>query len=264
MKKILKHTFILTITIILATTLAFTSCSKKEKTPTDSASNIESVNSQEENNSTQWQSSKEKICLVYGYGYNSKEFVEKEIARLETKYGISDGSEDSGLIIPLVFPDDFKVGNTGRISKLISLLEDVEIGGVITIGAPEYTNNTLATLRENMTEGNEYPIYTLFPQDDILAIEATSDFVLDKAVTQSADNISQMQNENEQTYIIGIEDIIDNAIDYIFLYEKPLASDSELQFHVSNIAGTKYKITRYIDPETGLSSINHFIIGEPK
>ena len=50
----------------------------------------------------------------------------------------------------------------------------------------------------------------------------------------------------------------------MLLTEKPLQSDAELLFHVNNIAGTKYNINRYIDPETGLSSINHFIIGEQK
>lgn len=139
------------------------------------------------------------------------------------------------------------------------MLEDVKIAGIITLGAPEYTNNTLAVFRENMEDGNEFPIYTLFPQDDILAIEATSDFVLDKAVEQS-DNVQEIKEESEQVIVDEIEDIIDNAIDYMLLFEKPLKSNSELRIHVNNIAGANYKIKRYVDPETGLSSINHFII----
>ena len=46
----------------------------------------------------------------------------------------------------------------------------------------------------------------------------------------------------------------------MLLFEKPLKSNSELRIHVNNIAGANYKIKRYVDPETGLSSINHFII----
>ena len=46
------------------------------------------------------------------------------------------------------------------------------------------------------------------------------------------------------------------------MIEEPLKSNSELLTHVNNIAGAYYKIKRYVDPETGLSSINHFIIEE--
>jgi len=261
MKKNINNSLKFAILILTSSLFIFTSCSNKnnQQTTTSGISNELEIE-----NTKQWENSPEKICVVYGYGYNSAEFINSEKERFEKKYGLSDGTEESGLIIPLVFPDDFKVGNTGRISRLVSLLDNVKVAGVITIGAPEYTNNTLATLRENMEEGKEYPIYTLFPQDDILGIEATSDFVLDKAVQQSANNISEMENENDQTTVIGIETIIDNAIDYMLLTEKPLQSDAELLFHVNNIAGTKYNINRYIDPETGLSSINHFIIGEQK
>lgn len=245
--------------MICLTFAIFTNCSKNKQ---NEKNQLDHSNSQSQKDKPKWKNSVEKICIVFGYGYNSQEFVKSQVASFQENYGISDGTENSGLIIPLVYPDDFKVGNTGRISKLVSLLEDVKVAGVITIGAPEYTNNALATLRENMKEGSEYPIYTLFPQDDILGIEATSDFVLDKAVEQSANenNIDEMKEENDQVAVEGIETIINNAIDYILLYEDPLKSNSELQSHVNAIVGGSYKIKRYVDPETGLSSINHFII----
>lgn len=234
------------------------SCSKNKNINQQDSQQAE-LNAGAQSDRPQWQPSAKKICVVFGYGYNSENFINQELERLEKNFGISDGTENSGLIIPYVFPDDFKVGNTGRISKLISMLKDVKIAGIITLGAPEYTNNTLAVFRENMEDGNEFPIYTLFPQDDILAIEATSDFVLDKAVEQS-DNVQEIKEESEQIIVDEIEDIIDNAIDYMLLFEKPLKSNSELRIHVNNIAGANYKIKRYVDPETGLSSINHFII----
>lgn len=236
------------------------SCSNSRK---NSARKIETKELIEEDSRPKWQPSEKKICIVFGYGYNSEQFVKKELECLEFNFGLSDGTENSGLILPYVFPDDFTVGSTGRISKLTSLLEDVKLAGIITLGAPEYTNNTLAAFRETMEEGSEFPIYTLFPQDDILAIEATSDFVLDKAVEQS-ENIQDMQAEAEQIVVSGIEDIIENAVDYMIQFPKPLENDVNLRMHVSKIAGTKYNIKRYVDPETGLSSINHFIIESKK
>ncbi|MBP5402772.1 MAG: hypothetical protein J6Y36_06395 [Treponema sp.] len=248
--------------LFIILSLAAVSCKKNK---TDTKENSNNIETETKPSRPMWKPTKQKICIVFGYGYNSDTFVKEEVERLETNFGLSDeeATENSGLIIPYVFPDDLKVGNTGRISRLIALLENVELAGIITIGAPEYTSNTLASFRENMEEKKPFPIYTLFPQDDILAIEATSDFVLDRAVEQSED-IEEVKQETEQTKIAHIEDIIDNAIDYMLLFEEPLKSNAELLTHVNNIAGAYYKIKRYVDPETGLSSINHFIIEDRK
>ena len=88
---------------------------------------------------------------------------------------------------------------------------------------------------------------------------------MDRAVDQS-DKIEDMEKEENDASdaqlvkTIDIQPILDNAIDYMLLTKKPLKSDAKLLGHVTNIAGDEYKIKRYIDPETGLSSINHFII----
>lgn len=266
------------IAAVSMTALLLISCGNKTNTEKKSSDENKTV---KEEKRPHWEPTAEKICVVFGYGYNSEEFIKAEVAHLEEYYGLSDGTENSGLIIPYVYPDDFKVGNTGRISKLVNYLDDVKVCGVITVGAPEYTSNTLSQLKEKMlieepvaankddseeVQGvKPYPIYTLFPQDDILAIEATSDFVMDRAVDQS-DKIEDMEKEENDASdaqlvkTIDIQPILDNAIDYILLTKKPLKSDAKLLGHVTKIAGDEYKIKRYIDPETGLSSINHFII----
>ena len=264
--------------VTLAALLAFSCSGKKNKNP-EGAISLEEAEVKPVR--PHWENTEKKICIVFGYGYNSEDFVKEEVAHLEDFFGLSDGTENSGLIIPYVYPDDFLVGNIGRISSLVKLLSDVKLAGVITLGAPEYTCNALAQLKETMdiddpakkdeekkeedkaNKVKPYPIYTLFPQDDILAIEATSDFVLDKAVEQT-DNIEEIQEEVEQVRITGIEDIIDNAIDYMLLTELPLKSDSNLYGHVNHIVGNNHTINRYVDPETGLSSINHFIIEDVK
>lgn len=264
--------------VTLAALLAF-SCSGNKNKKAEGAISLEEAEVKPVR--PHWENTEKKICIVFGYGYNSEDFVKKEVAHLEDFFGLSDGTENSGLIIPYVYPDDFLVGNIGRISSLVKLLSDVKLAGVITLGAPEYTCNALAQLKETMdiddpakkdeekkeedkaNKVKPYPIYTLFPQDDILAIEATSDFVLDKAVEQT-DNVEELQEDVEQVRITGIEDIIDNAIDYMLLTELPLKSDSNLYGHVNHIVGNNHTIKRYVDPETGLSSINHFIIEDVK
>lgn len=259
--------------VSMAALLSF-SCGNKKQNEEENSNTEDTVNAEPQR--PHWENTAEKICVVFGYGYNSEEFVKAEVEHLEDFFGLSDGTENSGLIIPYVYPDDFMVGNTGRISKLTQLLEDVKLAGVITVGAPEYTSNTLNQLKLTMdikdpakkdeeedtsSKVKPYPIYTLFPQDDILAIEATSDFVLDNAVKQS-DKVEDIQADSDQVRVTGIEDIIDNAVDYMLLTKEPLKSDSALMGHVTKIIGKKHSITRYIDPETGLSSINHFIIAD--
>lgn len=211
---------------------------------------------------------KKKLCIVFGYGYTSEYWVHKETLHLKDYYGLSDEtfSDQSGLVVPLSWPEDFLVGKTGRISKLNEILETADVCGIITLGAPEFTNNALARFREDKEESEYFPIYSLFPQDDILAMEAVSDFVLDKAV-EASDNIEEIENAKEeakQVIVNGIEGIIDRAIEYIVKNPEPLKSDAQLPSHVNNIIGENFSIKRYVDPETGLSSINHFIIEEKK
>lgn len=254
------------LTILIALTLtSVTSCSRNKDAKPKTA---KVKNSKKEPVREPPKPTKQKLCVVFGYGYTSEFWVHKETQHLKDYYGLSDetNSDQSGLIIPLSWPDDFLVGKTGRISKLNDILDGVEVCGIITLGAPEFANNALAKFREDKEESEFFPIYSLFPQDDILAMEAVSDFVLDKAV-EASDNIEEIENAKEETkqvIVDGIEQIIDNAIEYILKNPKPLKADAELPTHVNNIIGTKYAIKRYVDPETGLSSINHFIIDERK
>ena len=105
MKKNINNSLKFATLILTSSLFIFTSCSNKnnQQTTTSGISNELEIE-----NTKQWENSPEKICVVYGYGYNSAEFINSEKERFEKKYGLSDGTEESGLIIPLVFPDDFK------------------------------------------------------------------------------------------------------------------------------------------------------------
>ena len=70
------------------------------------------------------------------------------------------------------------------------------------------------------------------------------------------------KEEVVQTQVKDLEKILDNAIEYMLLTQAPLPGDEDLMAHVSRIVGKNYKLSRYVDAESGLQSINHFVIEE--
>ncbi|MDE5580257.1 MAG: hypothetical protein K2I95_02400 [Treponemataceae bacterium] len=210
-----------------------------------------------------WHHSLKKICVVFGYGYNEKNYVQGIVESLAKKYGLDDGTPDSGLIFPLVFPDDFP---GERIARLSSLIGERELAGLVIVGAPENTSYAIAhledewDLRENMIP---YPVYTFFPQDDIAGIEATSNFVLDHALEGSGSMDDESNKEEvSQTQISDLGALLDRAVEYMLLTECPLPPDENLLSHVSRIVGKNHKVSRYVDAQSGLQSVNHFLIEE--
>lgn len=208
-----------------------------------------------------WHPSEKKICIIFGYGYNEKNYVQSIMEGLSKKYGLDDGSAEGGLLYPLIYPADFP---SGRITRLGSLLDERELAGLIIIGAPENTNYAIANLEDEYSQKETmipYPVYAFFPQDDVAGIEATANFVIDRTL-EGHGNDSDASNKEEvlQTQIKDLDRILDNAIEYMLLTEKPLPADSDLLIHVQRIIGKQYKISRYVDPDSGLQSINHFVI----
>ena len=207
-----------------------------------------------------WHPVKKKICIVFGYGYNEKEFTELLLAELESKYGIDDGTTEGGLIYPLVFPDDFKQGSDARIMRLAQKLEGIDLAGLITIGAPENTNYALARLQEEWDNNMPFPVYSYFPQDDIMGMEATSDFVVDLASAATGSGDGEGNEEVEVARSHRIKEILDASIELMLLSEKPLPRDKNLYLHVKQLLGRYFEVSPYIDPETGVQQINHFVI----
>ena len=213
--------------------------------------------------SASWHPSEKKICVVFGYGYNDKDYVQDILESLSKKYGLDDGSDEGGLIFPLIYPDDFPME---RISRLPSLIGDRDLEGLIVIGAPENTNYAIAKLEDEYSSQETmipYPVYAFFPQDDVAGIEATANFVVDRALEGSgSSDDSTNKEEVVQTQVKDLKEILDSAIEYMLLTQAPLPGDKDLLAHVSRIVGKNYKVSRYVDAESGLQSINHFVIEE--
>lgn len=245
--------------------LAFLSCKKEEKRPL-AADPFEIEIKEEENaslTSTAWHPTEKKICVVFGYGYNDKPYVQAVVDSLAKKYGLDDGTEEGGLILPFTYPNDFPAE---RISRLPALIGERELAGLIVIGAPENTNYAIANLEDEYSSQETmipYPVYAFFPQDDVAGIEATCNFVVDRAMEGSGSTDDETNKEEVvQTQVKDLDKILDNAVEYMLLTQAPLPGDEDLIAHVSRIVGKNYKVSRYVDAESGLQSINHFVIEE--
>lgn len=195
------------------------------------------------------------IIVVLGYGYNDVEHITKITQTLDSNFGVE--SEDKpGLISILVYPADFMVAGKERISSLVDYVQDKNLAGMVIMGAPEGMHIALSKIQDKAEGGKvPYPIFTFFSQDDVLGTESTSDFVLDYA--HKTNTI-----EGEVTDFIPDFDanlILTNAISEMIELREPLKADNKLQAFVQKLLEKNRTVIRYIDGESGLQSINHFI-----
>lgn len=195
------------------------------------------------------------IVVILGYGYNDVEHITKITQTLDSNFGL-EGEDKAGLVSILVYPADFMVAGKERISSLVDRVADKNLAGMVIMGAPEGLHIALSKLQDKAEGGKvPYPIFTFFSQDDVLGSESTSDFVLDYA--HKTNTI-----EGEVTDFIPDFDanlILTNAISEMIELREPLKADKNLQGFVQKLLEKNRTVIRYIDGETGLQSINHFI-----
>lgn len=201
-----------------------------------------------------WHVSNDCICILFGYGYNDANFVQSMTAELYKKYG---DAENGGLILSLVFPDSFKRGTKSIAAELPLFVGNRNVRGVILLGAPENTNYGIAHLQDTYDGFPSFPVFSFFSQDDVPGMEGTADFVLDKA--QEADIDGAVKDESEQLFVKEVPDMIRRSVKYMLALDAPLPKDKNLSAHLKNIVG-KVSVSRYVDPETGLQSVNHFVM----
>ena len=204
-----------------------------------------------------WHVTDKKLCVVFGYDFNNPQTLKPLLSLLQQKYGLA---EDGGLIVPLVYPNDFKHGVKGYASDLFSELQEDEkdFCGIVILGAPENTHKALAKNQDSWEQKVPYPVVALFPQDDVLGLEATCDIVVDKG--QQANITGDIEPEEiEGKLIEEAPQVLLQTIDYLLCLEGPLKKDSTVQTHTLQML-KGFSIHHYSDPETGLQSINHFVI----
>lgn len=206
--------------------------------------------------SSRWQQTDERIAVVFGYGYTDSSFYDNVLSVFSDNYGLD---SEGGLILPLSFPSDFNYeGVLGRISSLPDILSEKNIQALIIVGAPESTHRALALLqdRSEIDEKYRFPVYSLFPQDDILGIEAGSHVVIDFAQFGSGHTMGE---EVGLQHLDLVPEIILSVIKNASNFPENASSSSLLNF-LKKTLGANWKVDLKIDPETGLRSKNHFTI----
>lgn len=215
-----------------------------------------SAESELASSSQTWHYTNERLCVLFGYGFNDSETVDNMLKPLAAKYGLD---KDGGLILPLVFPTDFKHGGRTYVSELTSILnsDSVSFVGIVLLGAPENSHVSLARNQDNWNQAVPYPVISLFPQDDVLGLESTCDMVIDNGV--SADLSAEPNEEESLQNVSNAPVILEMTVDYVLALGEPLPKDNTIYNYAQQmLKGTE--VLHYIDPETGLQSINHFVI----
>ena len=239
------------LSLVFLAALAF-SCHKEEPEEIDlSAHQLKITDSSEENpfdnKDSCWQYTNKKIYILFGYDFNYQELVTATTNLLSQKYGLT---SEGGLINTITYPDSFKHNGKNYISELTSMLTeaDGDLLGVIILGAPENTHTAFAKLQDYWEQQVPYPVYALFPQDDVLDKQQTADvtgnFVSEESVSQ---------------IIKDFPDVLYSCIDYMMMMNGPFKKDGSIQAHIIQMLHGK-KLQYYLDPETGLHAINHFVL----
>lgn len=201
-----------------------------------------------------WHVSDEAVCIFFGYGYNDADFVASVTEALSAVYG---ASSDGGLILPIVFPDDFKRGSRSVAAELPLLVGEKKLRGLILLGAPENTHFGIAHLQDKYDGTFPFPVFSFFSQDDLSGTEGTADIVLDKTQETGTDGI--IKNESEQTFVKEVPDFVRRSVAFMLSIDGALAKNNDLVTYLKKIVG-KGKLRRYVDPESGLQSVNHFVL----
>jgi hypothetical protein len=193
-----------------------------------------------------------RIAVIFGYGYNEDAFVSGALAYLKSLFACP---ADAKIILPLVFPGDW---NAVRISSLGDKLEGLDLAGIVTLGSPERTHSALAAFQERT--GGGYPVISLFPQDEILGTEALSDLVIDFEIEEGGIEAEKNSEKKLMELLKDTPVLLGRVIYYVSLLPAPPPKDGNLYTHAIQMAGQGWKVLPYIDAETGMHPVNHFVI----
>ena len=199
-----------------------------------------------------WTNDEGVVVVLFGYGFNEPSFTNSILQKIKDEFGVEN---ENGLVLPVIFPDDLH----NRISSLNDFLGDHQIRGIILLGAPERTHIALAKIHNDWDNMTPFNIFSFFPQDEALGQEGTCNFVVEypRLHTELSEDSGVIQSADESV------EIIMNSIRYVAQLPGSIPCDKDLQFHVQNILKGK-KIKPYVDSETGITSVNHFLIREDK
>ena len=207
-----------------------------------------------------WTPVENHIAVLFGYGYNDKDFVDSICSVFAEEYGLE---ENDGLILPLVYPQDFITsGSTSKISNLFSIMKEKNCKALITLGSPESTHKALAKIQD----GNiGCTVISLFSQDDILGTESGSFLVFDFAEKElvlseetATEEYHPVTNDTELQHLDKMNFILSKVIDFLKIPSD--YGNKEMPQIATNIFGKDWEVSSFLDADTGLRSRNHFVL----
>lgn len=251
---------------ILGISLIFSGCKKQQKKKSYDAESIELTTDISDetkelsdllNTNQKWHLTNKRVVLLFGYDFNNEDVKANLLALLSENFGLA---EDGGLIYPITYPEDFKHGVRGYASDFAAFLQsdDLDLAGIVLLGAPENTHIALARNQDKWNQEVPYPVIALFPQDDVLGIESTCDIVVDKGQTAGLTGEIAPEESDGQIHQNAPEIIIE-TIKYIQILDGAPSRTNELQKHMEQML-EGFQFHHYTDPESGLLSINHFVL----
>lgn len=160
-------------------------------------------------------------------------------------------------MLALVFPDDFKHGSRTYTTNLANILDGKELSCLVILGAPEGTYKAITRLQDEYDGKLPFPVISLFSQDDVLGTEYTSDIVIDKK--QKAQMNGILESESELELSKEASALIEKTVFLADIAATPFEKDAKL-FSIAKMIVGNEKISRYVDLETGLIPINHFVL----
>ena len=88
-------------------------------------------------------------------------------------------------------------------------------------------------------------------------MEDSSDILIDKAQKAKIDGM--VDNEDELTFVEEVPQILRTAVRIITLSDSPFEKNAAL-LETAKLLACGTKLERYVDNDTGLVSVNHFVL----
>ena len=244
-KKLIKNLFSVTLIFMI-----FSSCKEKQKLSPDFINlQVAETSLQKETAELHYTNATGEIIVVFAYDYNDPAFTVPMIAEIEKVYGTA---ENGGLVLPLIFPDDFN----GIISRLYDYAVKENIRGIIILGAPDYTYSAIIKIKSFWEDNEPVNIFSFFPKDSVTAQEATCDLILEYNYS-SQEELDGIVTDLNKVIWEDAKTILLKAIKYMYNLPGKLPINSDLYYHIQNIAG-KGNVHPFV-VDSVLNSCNHYV-----
>lgn len=196
-----------------------------------------------------------QVLVMLGSDYSLRTSL---LDGLVSEYGLNTAG---GMLLPLFYPESFTRDKRIRLSLLSETAALGETTIVVVVAGPEGTARELSKIR------NAHPsmqIISLFPQEDILALEAVSSLVIDYTVAGdllAAEDIAFLSDSEIGVLLLAsvlFGEDPDPAVSPLLRLTRAL--DSARSALKQKNTGPKWSIASYVDPETNLRSWNHVML----